>query len=1006
MGHRELCEPKLQIFILPRVGLSVKLNAVFQAKILIASILPCGVSVMVHRSHLSAVVFSLSVLIFTGCTANHVSPPVTVHAVLHGIAMGGEQPITASRIRLYQVGTTGDGSTATDLLGTNVVTTSDGTSEMNANANAGNDNNQLNPGSFTLTGDYTCPTSDTLVYLAAVGGNPGAGTNNVQEQIVALGDCGSLSASTFIIVNEITTVGTTAALHNYMTGYNAIGSSNADAAAMATAFNTATEYMNSIYGTAPGPNLPAGYDASSNDLRALANVVQNCVNSNGSTANGTNCGLFFTAAQGTAASVPGDTVTALLDVFADPTHDVHTLFDLQGTVPAFEPTFTSPPTDWSLPIRALPPAPTFSPGAGAVASGTTVTISDTDGTATIYYTTDGSMPSTSSSVYSSAVTVTTAETINAIAVDANGRLTSPEGSAGYTVSLSTPMVGLSAVSAPNASTTAVTITASGNDNGSVVTFGVTSPADGRFSPATCTISGGTCSVSYVPSGVLAAGTYTNDLTASFAATGSYTASSASNTLTIAVAPTYGFSTVYSFGTQSSDGYGADGTLIQASDGNFYGTTNGGGSSAYGTIFKVAPGGTYTTLYAFTNGSDGGYPYAGLIQGRDGNLYGTTTEGGASQSQGTIFEYVLSGPSAGLTTLYAFTGGADGGEPTGGVIQGADGNFYGAGEDGGGPNQGTIFEYVPGTGITTLYTFTSSVGGLPAGRLLQGADGNFYGTTLSGGSSGEGIVFELAPNGTNSTLTTLYSFTGGNDGGSPDSGLTQGADGNFYGTASFGGTSYGGVIFELVPNGTNSTFTTLYNFTNGSDGTTPEGNLLLGSDGNFYGTSYGQEGFPPFEPSTYGAVFELVPAGTNSQFTVLYPFTGGSDGGNASGGLAQGLDGNLYGTATAGGANSEGVIYTVTASPGLAAPVTLTVPPTVAAGSSFTLSYAASNAYSKTLQTCVAMNSGGDTTGWTGVKTAAPTATNVSLTAPATVGSYVYTLTCGGMETGLATVTVQ
>jgi uncharacterized repeat protein (TIGR03803 family) len=934
---------------------------------------------------LAAVAFALS-----GCTANHVSPPVMVHATLHGVAMGGEQPITDAGIHLYEVGTTGDGSVATDLLGSNVVTTSDGTSSMDANANAGNENNSLAPGSFTITGDYTCPTMDTLVYLAAVGGNPGAGTNNAQEQIVALGDCGNLASTTFITVNEVTTVGTTVALHDYMTAYNAVGSSNANAAALATAFNTAAEYMNPTYGTAPGPALPPGYDASSNDVRALANVVQNCVNSNGSTANGTNCGIFFADAQGTAAAPPTDTVTALLDIFADPTHDVSAIFNLQGITPAFAPTFTSAPVDWSLPIRAIPPAPVFSPAAGAVPSGTAVTISDTDGTATIYYTTDGSTPTTSSTVYSSAVTVSLAETVNAIAVDANGRVTSVAGSASYTVTQLVPTVSLSAVSSESGSTTPMDVTAMSNANGSVVTFGVTSPADGSFSPATCTIANGACSVSYLPSGLLATGTYAGDLTASFTAASGYASSSATSTLNIGTAPAFGFSVLHSF-TGNPDGSSPYyGTLIQASDGNFYGTTQSGGTGGVGTLFKMTPTGVETAIYPFSLSGyrDGKYPDGSLVEGTDGNLYGTAESGAASQL-GSVFQATSGG---GFNLLYSFSGSV-GQNPYAGLVQGTDGYFYGTTSGGGANSNGGIFKISSSGSFSLLYSFSSAGtadGKDPQAGLVQGADGNFYGTAFTGGAQNYGTVFQVTSTG---AFTLLHSFSA-TDGAHPNAGLVQGADGNFYGTTEEGANGYGNV-FKISSGGA---FTVLHSFSSAStDGEEPFSSLTEGSDGNFYGTTlYGGA-------NGYGVVYRMTPAGV---VTVLHSFaTGSADGEYPYSGVVQGADGKFYGTTNQGGSGSDGIAFQLTPSPALAAPVALNMPASAGAGATFTLGYAVANANSATLKQCFATNTAGDSTGWVGLKTASVDATNVTLTAPKTAGTYSYTLTCGGMESGFGTLQV-
>lgn len=383
-------------------------------------------------------VLALSVLApaLTSCTASHVTPPATLHIDLHGRAMGGEQPISGASIFLYQVGTTGIGSQAMNLLNS-PVTSSDGTG---SGGDSSNGFNQWAPGNFTLTGDYTCPVTDSYVYLAAVGGNPGAGTNNSQVSLVALGDCNNLTAQTYITVNEITTVGTMAALwpfygDGYSTSYDSIGSTSGDSA-LAAAFNRAAEYMNSATGTAPGPALPAGFDASSNDLRTLANVVQNCVNSvsDPNTVVSTACQNFFNYPENDYGRIVNNTTDALDGIFQLPAADVSNIFNLASPMASFQPVYATPPTDWSLPIVAVPTAPAFSPGGGAYSSTQAITLSTSDNAATIYYTTDGSTPTSASNKYTSPFYLTGNTTVRAVAVRTT-RVSSALSSATYTVTV-------------------------------------------------------------------------------------------------------------------------------------------------------------------------------------------------------------------------------------------------------------------------------------------------------------------------------------------------------------------------------------------------------------------------------------------------------------------------------------------------------------------------------------------------------------------------------------------
>ena len=181
-------------------------------------------------------------------------------------------------------------------------------------------------------------------------------------------------------------------------------------------------------------------------------------------------------------------------------------------------------------------------------------------------------------------------------------------------------------------------------------------------------------------------------------------------------------------------------LVQGSDGNFYGTTEYGGTKGGGTIFKITSGGALTPLYSFTNGIDGADPEASLVQGSDGSFYGTTYEGGTT-GFGTIFKITSGGA---LTPLYSFTNGIDGGVPRAGLVQGSDGNFYGTAAGGGTKGFGTIFKITSSGVLTPLYSFTNGVdGATPVAGLIQGSDGNFYGTAAGGESRGYGTVFRLS-----------------------------------------------------------------------------------------------------------------------------------------------------------------------------------------------------------------------------------------------------------------------
>jgi uncharacterized repeat protein (TIGR03803 family) len=313
-------------------------------------------------------------------------------------------------------------------------------------------------------------------------------------------------------------------------------------------------------------------------------------------------------------------------------------------------------------------------------------------------------------------------------------------------------------------------------------------------------------------------------------------------------------TIYNFCSLAScaDGTQPQGGLLLASNGSFYGVTNQGGAYGYGTVFKITAAGKLTTLHSF-NQTDGAYPQAGLIQATNGNFYGTTNSGGANN--GTAFEIT---PSGTLTTLHVFNGG-DGSGLTSGLTQAADGNFYGTAY-GGGPSGGcspysgggTFFQMTSSGTVTPLALFCQPNGFYPNSALVQAASGNFYGTTAGGGNgtnAGYGTVYEMTTTGSS---TSLYSFclqTGCADGSDPQA-LILGTDGNFYGTTYSGGANSGtGTVFEITPAGQ---LTTLHTFT-GTDGINPIGALLLDTNGTFYGTTWsgGKNG-------GYGTIFSLTP----------------------------------------------------------------------------------------------------------------------------------------------------
>lgn len=367
------------------------------------------------------------------------------------------------------------------------------------------------------------------------------------------------------------------------------------------------------------------------------------------------------------------------------------------------------------------------------------------------------------------------------------------------------------------------------------------------------------------------------------------------------------STLFTFdGTNGAD---VPGALIQGTDGNFYGLTENKGAVS-GTAFKIKPDGTLITLYNFcsqTNCTDGEHPIGSLLQTVNGNLYGATLYGGANDG-GEIFQMT---PSGVLKVIYSFcslANCADGSAPLAGVVLGLNGNLYGTTSYGGAEQNGTIFELTPEGKLTTLYSFCASGdfpcpdGANPYTPLMLASNGNFYGTTYNGGAQSSGVVFEISPAG---RFATLYSFcTQFNcvDGANPYSGLIQASDGNLYGTTYYGGANCNGggcgTIYKITMAGD---FTSLYSFcseTNCGDGLNPIAGVVQGTDGDFYGTAYagGRNTSVCVDgTSSCGVVYRFTPAGT---FTTLYSFcsqTDCSDGGNPKGSVLQATNGAFYGS---------------------------------------------------------------------------------------------------------------
>jgi uncharacterized repeat protein (TIGR03803 family) len=310
----------------------------------------------------------------------------------------------------------------------------------------------------------------------------------------------------------------------------------------------------------------------------------------------------------------------------------------------------------------------------------------------------------------------------------------------------------------------------------------------------------------------------------------------------------------------------------------------------------APLPIYEQLKSFRAPTTGHYPLSRLIQGTDGALYGTAYEGG-SRGYGTVFK--LNPDGSGFTVLHNFDYSTTGAYPIGALIQGADRALYGTASFGGSGSPGTVFKLkLDGTDFTVLHNFDYFTGAHPYSALMQGTDGAFYGTAFYGGS-GYGTIFKL--NGDGSGFTVLYNldyFTGAH----PYAELIQSTDGALYGTAVYGGRSraFGGsgTVFKLNSDG--SEFSVLMDFDDPAAGARPYAGLIQGLDGKLYGLASAQGS------GNSGTAFKLKPDGTD--FTVLKNFDYSTTGAYPQAGLVQGTDGNLYGTTVEGGSSGYGTVF--------------------------------------------------------------------------------------------------
>ena len=361
-----------------------------------------------------------------------------------------------------------------------------------------------------------------------------------------------------------------------------------------------------------------------------------------------------------------------------------------------------------------------------------------------------------------------------------------------------------------------------------------------------------------------------------------------------------FNVIHNF-TGGADGANPLNGLMMGAGGTMYGTTSAGGAYNSGTVFRIAPTGVLQTIYAFQGGADGSSPQSFLIEDSAGHLYGTTSAGGAFGG-GTVFRIVNNTKAI----LHNFGSGRDGSAPLGGLVFDSAGNLYGTTSAGGANGNGTVFMLSltgPLWRETVLYSFgTGSDGAAPYAGVTLDSAGDVLGTTSAGGTGGYGTVFQLT-RAHSWAESIVYNFQNQNDGGVPYAGLIADGHGNFYGAATEGGSQGGGSIFELTPAGSGWNFTPIDSLAGwGISGTFR--NLMLSSSGTLYATTHcdGQD--------SAGTVYELVPgSGGTWTYTLLYSFTGGTDGLYSFSNLVM-FGNRLYGTTNQGGADGYGVVFAV------------------------------------------------------------------------------------------------
>ena len=320
------------------------------------------------------------------------TPAAAAHVAMQGHVFGGQQPVSGSTIQLYAAGQTGYNLASTPLISAAVTT--------DANGN------------FSITGDYTCPYSTSQVYIMATGGNSGSGTNANLALMAPLGACGNLSSSTFIIINELTTVAGAYALSGFMTSPTQLSTTPTNLVGLTNAFATVNKLVNVSNGQLPGSTLPTGATEPLSLMNTLADIIASCVNTNGVGGSSTNCATLFTDATPSGGTAPTDTLTAALNIAKNPANNAAALFALAPSTAPFQPTLTTAPSAFTVSIRYAPTGTFSTPSASAI-----------DSSGNVWVTNSGNNTVAVVNAITSAPTILSGGSLNApsaIAFDARG----------------------------------------------------------------------------------------------------------------------------------------------------------------------------------------------------------------------------------------------------------------------------------------------------------------------------------------------------------------------------------------------------------------------------------------------------------------------------------------------------------------------------------------------------------------------------------------------------------